>query len=641
MNSQAGWHSDLPEFHSTSAGIIQTSLAAFVQDVSASQATAWREGVPLLQKEAGELLQQRVQANRYGAILEYRLPYDERRPDALLLAEGAVVVMELKGKLSPDQADLDQVAAYARDLRAYHRECHNREVLPVLVPTRAKGTVSEVDGVLIVAPDRLDQIVGEIAQKSGGEGPALDAFLHEDSYCPLPTLVQAARELFESRTIREIWTAKAVTDPAVEALTSIAHEAAQTKSRHLVLVTGVPGSGKTLVGMRTVHAKFLDDLAVPRKDGKPSVPGLYLTGNGPLAEVLQYEFRRAGGGGRTFVRHIKSYLDMYVPREGKIPPEHLLVFDEAQRAFNPERVKAIHNNWPAHIIASEPELFIQVCNRMPEWSVLVGLIGEGQEIHIGEEDGLIQWRDALERSSQPWTVHAPPELIGTFGGASIPVRWYPVLNLDTEIRFHRSTGLHELVENLLVKNDAISTARIAKEATAPYGRKTDGMKLYITRDLGAAKDYLRNRYGEDPHARYGLLASSRDKHLAAHGIDNTYQATSRMRIGPWFSEGENHPESCRQLSQVVTEFGCQGLELEMAIVGWGTDLLRENGQWTNKHARGYANGPVKPVDPFQMRLNAYRVLLTRGRDGTIVFVPNIPALNETYVYLVESGFQVL
>ena len=641
-HTAAGWQSDLPTFRATAAGVIQGSLEDFVRDFSAEQAAAWREGIPLLQREAGELLDARAQAQQYGAVLEYRLPYDGRRPDVIVLAEGAVVVLELKGKARPSQADLDQAAAYARDLRAYHRECHKRDVEAILVPTRATGSAHRADGVLVVAPDRLDEIVGDLAERSGGDGPSLDDFLHDDAYCPLPTLVEAARELFESRTVREIWRARAATEPAVKAIAEIAHEAARTRTRHLVLVTGVPGSGKTLVGMRAVHARFLDDLAVERKSGRPAVPGLYLTGNGPLAEVLQYELRRAGGGGRTFVRHIKDYLDRYIPRPERIPPEHLLVFDEAQRAFSPEKVADTHKDWKLDWIASEPELFVQVCDRMPEWSVLVGLIGSGQEIHLGEEEGLEQWRKAVEKSEQEWIVHAPERLEDVFSGGAFDARWVPALSLDTEIRFHTATKLHEFVERLLGAGEGGGASAVAESVTAPFGRHTDGLKLYLTRDLEHGKAYLRERYAESPRARFGLLASARDKDLATFGVPNDFQSTKRVRVGPWFTEGEEDERSCRRLEQAVTEFGCQGLELEMALVAWGTDLMRENGAWTIRKARRYRpKGRCEVRDPFQMRLNAYRVLLTRGRDGTIVFVPPLDELDETWEYLRASGFREL
>jgi len=230
----AGWSSEFPEFCEAKPIRIRGALEDFVRDYSPEQAAAWREEIPLLQREAGELLDRREKATGYGAILEYRLPYDERRPDVVVLAEGAVVVLELKGKESPSRADLDQVAAYARDLRAYHRECHERKVTAVVVPTRSVGIACEEDDVHIVAPDRLDEVVGALADEAGGPGPELTRFLDSNAYCPLPTLVEAARELFESRTVREVWKAKASTDPAVKAIRSIAYEAARTSTRHLV-----------------------------------------------------------------------------------------------------------------------------------------------------------------------------------------------------------------------------------------------------------------------------------------------------------------------------------------------------------------------------------------------------------------------
>ena len=409
-----------------------------------------------------------------------------------------------------------------------------------------------------------------------------------------------------------------------------------------MLVTGVPGAGKTLVGMRVVHSRFLDDLAVQRESGKPSVPGLYLTGNGPLAEVLQYEFKKSGGGGRTFVRHIKSYLDRYIPNPDRIPPEHMLVFDEAQRAFSPEKVADTHKRWNFDWIASEPELFVRVCDRMPEWSVLVGLIGGGQEIHLGEEEGLVQWRKAVEKSGENWTVHAPPSLKEVFSGGKFEIRCAQELDLDTEIRFHSATRLHEFVENLLVKSDPHGASQVAESLLAPYGRSSDGMRLYLTRDLEHGKTYLRERYGEMPKARFGILASSRDKDLTTFGVLNDFMSTKNVKIGPWFTEGEEDERSCRKLERTITEFGCQGLELDMALVGWGTDLIRINGDWNIDKSRRYRqSGRTQVRDAFQMRLNAYRVLLTRGRDGTIVFVPPLEELNETWDYLAASGFQIL
>ena len=176
-------------------------------------------------------------------------------------------------------------------------------------------------------------------QRPWEQGPiTADEFLAKDAYCPLPSLVQAARELFLDGKIRPIHRALAETQPAIDAISDIAHEAARTRTRHLVLVAGVPGSGKTLVGLSAVHNPSLDDLRVERAGGKPPAPAIFLSGNGPLVEVLQYELRSAGGGGKTFVRGVKDYMKQYLGDKGAIPPQHVIVYDEAQRAWDLEQV---------------------------------------------------------------------------------------------------------------------------------------------------------------------------------------------------------------------------------------------------------------------------------------------------------------
>ena len=217
------------------------------------------------------------------------------------------------------------MAAYARDLRCYHRECWDRRVVPVVVPTRAHGYLRAEGGVHICGPDALDSLVVQLSADAPTTVIDRARFLDESAYCPLPTLVQAARELLLSGQVRPIHRARAATDPAVETISDIVHQAAEAKSRHLILITGVPGAGKTLVGLQAVHAHYLDDLAVPRPGGKPTTPAVFLSGNGPLVAVLQYELKAAGGGGKTFVRGVKDYVRRYSSKPGLVPPEHVLV----------------------------------------------------------------------------------------------------------------------------------------------------------------------------------------------------------------------------------------------------------------------------------------------------------------------------
>jgi hypothetical protein len=644
--ASAGWGSDFPRFRQTAAGIVRDALKRFVPDASPEQIRAWEQSIPVLQNEVGELLNIVSLARGYGAVLEYELPLEARRADGVFLVAGSVVVLELKGKSQPTQADLDQAAAYARDLRAYHRECQERPVHAVLVPMGSKREPESVAGVWVTGPGELDRLMIELTRGVAASVPDLNAFLDAAAYRPLPTLVQAARELFESKSIRPMWQSFAVTDRAVDRIAAIAMDAALTKTRHLVLLTGVPGSGKTLVGMRAVHGKHLDELAVPRNGEASSVPALFLSGNGPLVEVLQHVLKTAGGGGKTFVRHVQKYLDAYVEipgssRKRKTPPEHLLVFDEAQRAFSADMVAEKHPKWPVGVARSEPEHFVDVCERMPEWSVLVGLIGTGQEINRGEESGIRAWRDALEKSQvrDQWVVHAPVDVQEFFDGSPLKSVWEPDMNLDTSLRFHLATDLHRFVAEFLGTNGrADGASLVAERVLRPAGHESDGLRLWATRNLLKAKRYLWDRFEGQPDARFGLLASSRDKLLERFGVPNSYAATRAMNLGAWYAEGEESGRSCRHLSSCVTEFGAQGLELDMALLCWGGDFRRVGDQWSTEDARKIKVGAVAVRDPYQLRLNAYRVLMTRGREGTIVFVPPDATMDETWGHLLASGF---
>ncbi len=628
-----GWDSDFPEFANASRDSVIAALQRLVTDASEEQLRAWRDSIPSLQSEANQALAADPAAGTFGAVLEYVLPLDARRPDCVFLIDGAILVLELKGKADATQADIDQVAAYARDLRCYHRECADRPVHALLVPTRARGLIGSRQGVHICGPDALDDMVRRLGRR--GEAPvSRDRFLAESAYRPLPTLVAAARELLRSGSLRRVHRAAAATEPTVEYIKQVCVEAARTKSRRLVLLTGVPGAGKTLVGLQTVHAHWLDDLSIARDGEKPTAPAVFLSGNGPLVQVLQYELSRAGGGGQTFVRDVKAYVKRYSARENLVPPEHVLVFDEAQRAYDRAMVAEKHKI-PLRDARSEPELFIEFAERIPEWCVVVGLIGGGQEIHKGEEAGIGQWREALEASPNrtQWTVHLPPRAGGAFTGMSCPVVQEPLLSLDTELRFHLTRDVHRFVAQVLDGFPASENAIILRDL------ERNGFHLRMTRDLDIARDYLQQRYHDQPEARFGLLASSRDRLLTRFRVYNDFQSTKVVRFGPWYGDPQDAPSgrSCRLLKDCVTEFGAQGLELDAALVAWGADFKMLGGRWDSSCAARYQKGVATVRDSHRLRLNSYRVLLTRGREATVIFVPPVTDLDETAQYLSDCG----
>lgn len=629
-----GWSSSFPEFRQTPPRTIREALADFVVDASPQQVAAWDESIPPLQAEVGHVLSREAVARSYSTILEYQLPLEFRRPDVVVLAGDSVFVLELKSKSAPLRADIDQVAAYKRDLIGYHRACEDRPVHAALVLTRASGRIGEDAGVHLVGLDAVDDLVERLSDPTRPAVLAND-FVSPDAYRPLPTLVQAARELFERGDLRYIKRARTATEPAFDAIRSIVEDAARTHTRRLVLLSGVPGAGKTLVGLQVAHARFLDDLALARDAGRPSAPAVFLSGNGPLVEVLQYELRGGGGGGKTFVRGVKEYVQQYTRNPRLIPPEHVLIFDEAQRAWDAKKVESKHalNGYGR----SEPEHFIEFAERIPGWCVVIGLIGTGQEIHDGEEGGVIQWRWAVERSTgrAEWLVHGPNGLAEPFDGLA-EYRSDDRLHLGIELRFHLAREVDEYVAGLIGERPGLDLAQVARRLEA------SGYHLRMTRDLDQARDYLRQRYAEDPEARYGIVASSRDRDLVRYGVPNDFQSTKRARFGPWYAEGDDDPygRSCRALRDCVTEFGAQGLELDAALVAWGTDFVRREGTWDISRARGYAFGSGVR-DPFRLRVNAYRVLLTRARDVSVVYLPPIGALDETAAYLADAGFRPL
>lgn len=241
------------------------------------------------------------------------------------------------------------------------------------------------------------------------------------------------------------------------------------------------------------------------------------------------------------------------------------------------------------------------------------------------------WRKAVENSKdvQQWTIHSPPQLTEMFSDSSAQTRFHPELNLTCEVRYHLTPKVHDFVDGILQNRTSTGLKELAAELA------TNKYPIYITRNLETAKQYARDRYAENADARFGLLASSRDRELPAFGIANQFQDSKFMKLGPWFSEGDGSSHSCRNLEKPATEFQSQGLELDFSIVCWGGDLIRENGAWTSRFAPKYKGGKVR--DAFQLRINSYRVLLTRGRDGMAIFVPPITKLDETYAYLKGVG----
>jgi hypothetical protein len=569
---------------------------------SAGQVAAWRNSIAVLKSAMRQL------PGGFGVVFEYVLPRERgRRPDVLLLADGRIVVLEFKDQAELLVAHVDQVAAYARDLAEYQSVCRDKRVIPVLVLTRAPGMDRQSSDVWVVDRTELGH---RLAILTEGDTVSVKpwAFL-EGEYAPLPSLVEAARLLFQHQPLPQIRRAASAGIPETLALLHrLADDALAMDKKVLALVTGVPGSGKTLVGLQFVY-----DRAAPGKSN-----GVFLSGNGPLVEVLQHTLKS-----RVFVQDVHGFLKQYGGGARQKPVERVWIYDEAQRAWDNE--KAREKRGPEAV--SEPLDLVRLAERISGGVMILALIGEGQEIHLGEEAGIAQWNAALAATASPWQVASPDHTASIFTAGNVDIVADKRLNLDQSLRTHRASDLQAWVAKLL-------EGAIAKAETLSHLLRRDGFPLYATRSLGVAKAYAWDKYDGLEDKRYGLLASSKAKNLERFDIPNGFKATSAVKKGPWFGDPPSALRSCCRLDSVATEFACQGLELDLPIVAWGDDLV-----WDPKEQRWRSRlGRSTAKDPHRLRLNSYRVLLTRGRDGMVIFVPPTDtSMDATWEALRQAG----
>lgn len=630
-NDSCGWASRFRVFENASLTEIIAALEAFVRDATPEQSRAWRATVPGLQDQCARVSKSHSAAISYGAVLEYCLPDGLNRVDAVLLVSGAVLVIELKGDGTWQPSYREQAADYARRLSWFHVHCAEQRTR-VHTILASYGSVEEFrDGEFLTETriEHLHDVVRRFDQPADATPISVESFIAPNAYQPAPSLVQAVRSYYATHELPRIKRIDAITRGAYDCVLRAIRDAHVRQSRKLILLSGVPGAGKTFVGLEVAHERSLDDLAAEMPaGGKPSAPAVFLSGNKPLVEVLQYELRRAGGDGRVFVRNVKDFVAKYSKQRAGAPPHHVLIFDEAQRAWDANKVREAHDDSTA---TSEPETFLRIASRVPDWAVVFGLIGEGQQIYTGEEGGIELWADAVTSVDTAWEVVGPERYRQAFENRNVNYSVAEELHLSRSVRFHFAAGLSEWAAGI-VEGDKTPEQMIA----LANGFIREGYQLQITRDLEQAKEVLWDKYRDQPDARFGLMISGRDK-----GSGITAVHARKFRAGPWYADPDSSPASCRRLTDAITEFSSQGLELDHTLLVWGTDFIRRDGTWDDSRAKRYQRkGSVR--NPLQLRRNAYRVLLTRGREGVVICLPkSIRELDETYDYLVAAGCRAL
>lgn len=606
-----GWAGTVRDFLNQPASLIENQLEIHLQglfgfNASQSQVEAWIEEIEILRRSLRDLAIANPDSIFWSIIFEFELPLEGgRRPDVIILGPKKIFVMEFKQDFQILRSNLDQISAYARDLAEYHSASHGITVIPLLILTKSNEMSEIRDQIQVLSPDRIGSILDVFR---GPEKLDLETWLAGD-YAPLPTLIAAAKMIFKNERLPAIKRAQSSgVNNAVIKLKEIANSTKENQGRSLAFVSGVPGAGKTLVGLQFVYDQSTQESQA-----------IFLSGNGPLVEVLRDALQS-----KAFVSDLHAFIKSY-GTTSKVPNKHIIVFDEAQRAWDSSNMLVKKG-----VNASEPDLLLQIGEKISNWTCLVGLIGHGQEIHTGEEAGIEGWKQALnpKNAKKSWKVFTPPRFTGNFDG--LETVECPELDLNVSLRSKQAEQLHNWVHNLLEGN----LSEASKISTSIWNQN---FPILLTRDLDIAKQYILSRFENELSKRFGIIASSKDRVLSKFGINNGFQDTRRVKNSSWFNNERGKLGSGCNFEEVVTEFGCQGLELDLAIVAWGNDFLWTGNSWEIRKMR--TRTPQR--DPHQLRLNSYRVLLTRSREGLVIFVPPLEEFNKTEHALLASGARYL
>jgi hypothetical protein len=560
---------------------------------------------------------------------EFIIPRMGKRADCVLLLAGIVFVLEFKvNSRSFDRYAVDQAHDYALDLKNFHRGSHNAPVVPVLVATKSSAIATDV----IYA---ADHVAAPIQTGSAGihaaiqgvlgftNAPNLDPYEWAASgYQPTPTIIEAAQALYQSHDVQEIARSDAGAKNLQATDACIAETIEHSKSvgrKSICFITGVPGAGKTLAGL---------NIAAKRASKHVDEHAVFLSGNGPLVDVLREALARdqANREGikksdaqrkvRSFVQNIHHFRDEYL-QDQNAPIEKVVVFDEAQRAWTKEQASKFMQTRRGHtgFSQSEPEFLISVMDRHSDWCTIVCLIGGGQEINTGEA-GLLEWLTALQERFHDWDVHASallddqhytvaPEAIRLLRNDRVTK--HPDLHLSVSMRSFRAERLSAFVGAVLDGN--------AEDAKQLFIELNGRYPIWLTRDLEKTRGWLRavSRGSE----RFGLVASSGAHRLRPEGI----HIKSSIDPSSWFLNDRSDVRSSFYLEDVATEFDIQGLELDWVGVCWDADLRYGSSNWEAHAFRGTKWQNVRRDERKLYLTNAYRVLLTRARQGMVIFVP--------------------
>ncbi|MDO4859645.1 MAG: DUF2075 domain-containing protein [Bacillota bacterium] len=608
-------------------------------------------------------------------IFEYDIPRLGKRIDVVLLLRGIVFCLEFKvGQSKVLENDIDQVLDYALDLKNFHKYSEDQLIVPILIATKYSTTTTliqasvyddRVVNPLVTGENGLQGLIQDVLQQFPEEAPLNDDWIISP-YAPTPTIIEAAKTLYESHSVEDIVRHEAedvTTDQTIAYVLDVIRKSKENGEKSICFVTGVPGAGKTLVGLDVAVKQTYQDSDTPIEDEG----AVYLSGNGPLVAVLtealardDYEKNKGKGKKKTdsmrevgkFIQVIHRYRDNMLHKiknpveNGKleIDPEkavkleaagygeveHVAIFDEAQRSWTHKRLanylkrggtygnKLKVPNFPV----SEAAFLIWSLDQREDWATIVCLVGGGQEIHTGEA-GIHEWIKALNEIYTHWKVYISPKLtepeysegqVNELLKDNQNVIYADSLHLGVSLRSFRAEKLSAFVHALLA---------IDQSAADIFAEIRDRYPIVLTRDMEKAKAWLREKVRGTE--RTGVLItkeSARYKPLGIHVLPSGDQDAVH-----WFLEDKIDTRSSNYLEDAATEIQVQGLELDYTCLLWDADMRYDNGKWRFYSFNGKTewkeilDNSENNHDRIKYMLNAYRVLLTRARTGMVICVP--------------------
>lgn len=617
---------------------------------SIQQLNTWKEEIKILDEALFGI-------GNGTVAFEYTIPRMGGRVDNVLIYKGIIYLLEFKvGENEYRSHEIDQVIDYALDLKNFHKESNDKRIIPILISTNAK----DVDNIVKFSDDLIstpvlcnrntikDTIV-KIAEQY--ELPEIDQEAWFNSpYSPTPTIIEAAQYMYRNKTVKDISRNDAGTYNLTET-TNIVKGIIETSKKYnkksICFITGVPGAGKTLAGL---------NIANETQNFDEEEHAVFLSGNFPLVQVLQEALARDASKNLNIskseaTRKTKSYIQIiHHFRDDavntSIPPhEKVVIFDEAQRSWDETQLSYFMSRKKGvpNFNMSEPEFLIEYMNRHKDWATIICLIGGGQEINTGEA-GLEEWFNTLFNNFSDWNVYVSDKIYDKeyTNGKPIDSLLNKLPNLHIEEKLHlsvstrsfRSEKQSDFIKNLLDID--------VEQATNNLRLLEDKYPIYITRDLKKAKKWIINKARGTE--RYGIVASSGAKRLRKYGI----WVDSDIDDASWFLNEKEDVRSSYALEQCATEFNIQGLELDWSILGWDADLRFNGNEWEYYSFIGTKWNTINKPERIKYLINSYRVLLTRARQGMIIYIPvgdetdktSLPIFyDQTFEYLKDIGIK--